>query len=96
MPASPDVLIALLWEHGSRSVGQIATPAINIARRGRCDWNPTFTPRPPRVCGSSATACGKTPSGDKDFGAVGAILVSADGQLVPASDPREETWADGR
>lgn len=36
------------------------------------------------------------PTWDKDFGAVGAILIGDDGRLHAGADPREETWADGR
>ena len=36
------------------------------------------------------------PAWDKDFGAVGAILVTPDGTLEAASDPREETTALGK
>ncbi len=36
------------------------------------------------------------PAWDKDFGAVGAILVAPDGRLHAGADPREETTAGGR
>jgi gamma-glutamyltranspeptidase/glutathione hydrolase len=36
------------------------------------------------------------PVWDKDFGAVGAILLSPDGELYAAADPREETAAGGK
>ncbi|KAB2929643.1 MAG: gamma-glutamyltransferase family protein [Leptonema illini] len=36
------------------------------------------------------------PRWDKDFGAVGAIMVAADGKLIAGADPREETTALGR
>jgi hypothetical protein len=36
------------------------------------------------------------PAWDKDFGAVGAILIGDGGHLYAGADPREETWADGR
>lgn len=35
------------------------------------------------------------PAWDKDFGAVGAILVGPDGKIYAGADPREETTADG-
>jgi gamma-glutamyltranspeptidase/glutathione hydrolase len=36
------------------------------------------------------------PAWDKDFGAVGALLVGDDGRIAAGADPREETWAEGR
>jgi len=36
------------------------------------------------------------PAWDKDFGAVGAILIGTDGKLYAGSDPREETTAGGK
>ncbi len=36
------------------------------------------------------------PAWDKDFGAVGALLLGEDGRIAAAADPREETWAEGR
>ncbi len=36
------------------------------------------------------------PVWDKDFGAVGAILIGPDGKLYAGADPREETTAMGR
>ena len=36
------------------------------------------------------------PAWDKDFGAVGAILIGPDGKLYAGADPREETTAGGR
>ena len=36
------------------------------------------------------------PPWDKDFGAVGAILIAGDGRLLAGADPREETTAGGR
>ena len=36
------------------------------------------------------------PAWDKDFGAVGAILIGDGGRLYAGADKREETWADGR
>ncbi|HEX2996632.1 MAG TPA: gamma-glutamyltransferase, partial [Anaerolineales bacterium] len=46
------------------------------------------------------TALGYTaqedPKWDKDFGAVGAIMVGEDGGLLAAADPREETTALGK
>jgi gamma-glutamyltranspeptidase / glutathione hydrolase len=33
---------------------------------------------------------------NKDFGAVGALLVGDDGRIAAGADPREETWAEGR
>ncbi len=38
----------------------------------------------------------RDPAWDKDFGAVGAILVAGDGRLLAGADPREETTAGGR
>jgi len=36
------------------------------------------------------------PAWDKDFGAVGAILIEPDGKLYAGADPREETTALGK
>ena len=36
------------------------------------------------------------PAWDKDFGAVGAILIGSDGKLYAGTDPREETTALGK
>jgi gamma-glutamyltranspeptidase/glutathione hydrolase len=38
----------------------------------------------------------EAPTWDKDFGAVGAILVGPDGKLYAGADPREETTAGGK
>lgn len=38
----------------------------------------------------------ESPAWDKDFGAVGAILLGPDGKLYTGADPREETSASGR
>lgn len=39
---------------------------------------------------------GEDPVWDKDFGAVGAIMLGSDGSLYAGSDPREETTAGGK
>ena len=36
------------------------------------------------------------PAWDKDFGAVGAMMVGPDGTLLAGSDPREETTSGGK
>jgi gamma-glutamyltranspeptidase / glutathione hydrolase len=36
------------------------------------------------------------PKWDKDFGAVGAILIGENGELLTGTDPREETTALGK
>lgn len=38
----------------------------------------------------------RDPDWDKDYGAVGAILIGADGHIYAGADPREETLAGGR
>ncbi len=38
----------------------------------------------------------KDPDWDKDYGAVGAILIGADGRIYAGADPREETLAGGK
>ncbi len=39
---------------------------------------------------------GEDPAWDKDYGAVGAILIGPDGKLYAGADPREETTAGGK
>ena len=38
----------------------------------------------------------KDPDWDKDYGAVGAILIGEDGRIYAGADPREETLAGGK